>query len=364
MDELKDFTSAELTRLRALDCARFIACLADRGPGGPVEKFCKRFPGSPNLQIVSRWKASIGAAPSTWGSSLITPPTLARALLDVSRPLDLLARLVQAGAHSVPLNVAINTVTTAATGFSWAGYGLPKPVSRASLETATLYPAVAAGTIAVANELLEYGIGSDQALVDLLKPGVTQFVNDQLVSADNPGNVDPFVPRSLVNHGSPAAASSTGDLSADLGALRAAYIADGGDMAAAVILISSANASAIAQLQMEAGGTPTVDTRGGVLIGCPCLASESLGDHLLMIDVNRLLIADPGEIDLDAGRHVSMEMSDAPTQDAGAATGASMVSLWQANCTAVRVHRVVSWHYSGAIGLIDSCDYGTEGSPL
>jgi hypothetical protein len=357
----------DLIRARALDACRWLQCAADGEDGGPTEKFLRRYPHSLNHDLVARWrqKAAVGSAPSAWGSELVSPPALMAGLLDLARPSSLIDRLVALGARRVPINVSVNVTTSAASNFIWAGAGVAKPLSSAALETVSLPPATAAGLLAISSELFRHGVGTAEAMRDLLVPGLAEFTNLALVDASNAGSTDPFSPRSLTNHGSPVAGSSTGNYSDDLRVVLQSFIAAGGDPAAACILISSSNAAGIALLQAAAGGTPTVDTKGGVLAGVPALASESLADQLVVFDVHRLIVAEPPDaLEVAVFRHVSAEMLDAAlVQDGGAGVPTQLVSFWQTNCFGVKAERRVSWAYNGPVSVIDSCDYLGEGSP-
>lgn len=365
--DLDALNHRDLIRARALDACRWIACAGDGDDGGPTEKFLRRFPYSLNKDLVSRWrqKAVVGSAPSGWGSELASPPALMAGLLDLARAASLIDRAVTLGARRVPINVSVNVTTSAASNFIFAGAGAAKPLSSAALETLSLPPATVAGLIPISAELFRHGVGTEQAMLDLLVPGLAEFTNSQLVDPDNAGSTTPFWPRSLTNHGSPVAGSSTGNYPDDLRVVLQSYIAAGGDPAAACILVSSSNAAGIALLQAAGGTTPTIDAKGGTLAGIPTLASESLADQLVVFDVHRLLVADPGELDIAVFRHVSAEMLDASlVQDGGAGTGASLVSLWQTNCYGVKAERRISWAYSGPVAVVDGCDYLGEGSPV
>jgi hypothetical protein len=365
--DLDELNHRELIRHRALDAARWLACSADTRDGlGPSEKFLDLFPGSVNRDLVARWrqKTAVGSAPSIWGSALFAPPELTSAVLALSQPTDLIARLLALGARKGPLNTAINAVAAGPANFQWAGSGRAKAVSAASFERVTLTPAVVSGILPVSNELLRFAPGSMEALKDLLVIGAPSFTNEQLVDPTNAGTTDPFSPRSLTNMGSPVAASSTGDVIDDLRRLVQAYVADGGNMSSAVLLISSTNASALALYSNAGTGPqfPNLDVHGGVLAGVPAIAADALSDQVVMFDLLRLVIAE-GELDVKTSRMTSLEMTDTPTADGGIGTGASLVSLWQNNLTAFRVDRRISWTYTGPVSIINSVNYLAEGSP-
>jgi hypothetical protein len=91
------------------------------------------------------------------------------------------------------------------------------------------------------------------------------------------------------------------------------------------------------------------------------LASDALGDQIVLLDAGRLLVADPGEVEILLSGQADVEMSDAPSQHAVTPVGTSLVSMYQNGCTAVKMRRRVSWSYNGAIAIIDGVNYVREG---
>jgi HK97 family phage major capsid protein len=363
---LSDLTDQHLPRLRALDAARFLSASHEAQTTGVLveDVFRQRWPRSMHLDVIQRHitKAAVGAAPSAWGSQLVSPPELVRGLLDVTRPLTILGRLA---ARQVPLNVAVPVVTTAVGGFRWIGGGQAIRVSRAALERATLRPAMLGGLIITSKELLRLGTpGAADMLVDHLASGAAAFTDASFVDPTQAGSVDPPIPAALT-YGVTPSGTSTGDPHEDLLALLSAYRANGGSFSSCVILISSFNAAALA-LRSGADGAPqfpNLTTSGGTLAGCPCLASDAVGEQLIAFDVRRLLVADPGEMDVAIAQAAAIEMSDDASQSSATGTGASLTSMFQTNSVAIRITRHLNWSYHGAIAIVDGCDYLTMGSP-
>jgi hypothetical protein len=137
----------------------------------------------------------------------------------------------------------------------------------------------------------------------------------------------------------------------------------GGELSKAVVLLSSGNAHGLA-LRSGANGSPVfpgLTVQGGTLAGLPAVASEALGDQLIVLDATRLLVADDQGMSVEFSRHASVAMSDVPTQHAGTGTPATVTSMWQTNSIAIRIDRHVSWAYSGPIAIVDGAAYLSEG---
>jgi len=130
-----------------------------------------------------------------------------------------------------------------------------------------------------------------------------------------------------------------------------------------VILISSANAAALALRSGAADGPvfANLDVKGGTLAGCPCLASDALGDQLVALDGSRMLISDPGEVDAVVSNQASIEMADNPTNNSATPTGTTSVSMFQTDSSAIKVTRRISWDNTGPIAVVDSVNYLAEG---
>jgi hypothetical protein len=96
-------------------------------------------------------------------------------------------------------------------------------------------------------------------------------------------------------------------------------------------------------------------------------AANASGSGNLVIGVNTedVGIADDGQVTVDASTEASVQMTDAPTNDASTGTGQSLVSLWQTNSIGIRAERFVNWAVlrTGAVVLMDDVNWGSVGSP-
>jgi hypothetical protein len=83
---------------------------------------------------------------------------------------------------------------------------------------------------------------------------------------------------------------------------------------------------------------------GGTLAGIPVLRSAyAPSGQVTLLDANELLLSDSGVIELSVSRAAALQMDDAPSEGAQ-----QLVSLFQANVTALKIVRYVSWSMANA----------------
>ena len=89
---------------------------------------------------------------------------------------------------------------------------------------------------------------------------------------------------------------------------------------------------------------------GGTLFGLPVITSENVpatggsptdGHAMILAKASDILLADDGDIMIDASREASLQMDSTPDSPATAST--SLVSLWQHNMIGLRAERFATW---------------------
>jgi HK97 family phage major capsid protein len=111
---------------------------------------------------------------------------------------------------------------------------------------------------------------------------------------------------------------------------------------------------------------------GGTFFGMPVVLSENVpanagsgspltgaGGRIILVKASEIMLADDGQVMLDASNQASLQMDSAPTNPPVAAT--VLVSLWQMNMVGIRAERYLNWakRRSGAAQYIDSANYAT-----
>ena len=373
-NRLSSLTRDEYKNLQVKDFVRCIGAISSKEPGvTPAQVFAQRFPASPHRSYVeaAMHKAIVPAATTTndiWAGTLV--PNLSMAFAAAALPFSLIGRFGSEGAPPLtraPFNAptAFADPTSLGSMVQWIENGAPKPLISASVDRFTLRRATAAFIVVLTDEVARFAA-----------PGGEEFLQRQLALALGFGLDRLFIDESIaattstpaaITNGASAAATSTGDAGSDLLELLQAFRVGGGWFASAVILISSANATALA-LRSGANGIPVfpgLSVRGGTLAGLPCLASDAVGDRLIIVDTSRVLLADDLELDISRATSATLQMLDNPTNHAGTGTATTMVSMFHTNSVAVRLERFINWQVTdeAAVQWVDGVDYLTEGSP-
>jgi hypothetical protein len=116
---------------------------------------------------------------------------------------------------------------------------------------------------------------------------------------------------------------------------------------------------------------PGLTMNGGTLQGIPVITSQyaanasGAGNLVIAVNASDVFLADDGQVTVDMSTEASVQMSDAPTNDAATGTGQSLVSMWQTNSIALRAERQINWakRRSSAVSYMDDVNWGSIGSP-
>jgi hypothetical protein len=242
----------------------------------------------------------------------------------------------------VPFNTKVPVVTTGGT-YGWVGAGKPKPVGALALATVQLEFAKACGILVISEELLSLGVpGSEVVLRDELVRGAAGFLDAQFITP-TVAAVANVNPASVTNTATPIVSSGTSAANAntDINALVRVFVAANPDVSTAVMVLSPANAMALA----ATGNYKDLTMHGGFIAGVPAVTTAAAGTTIAMLDPSAILAA-LDDIEIDVSKHTSVEM-EVPVTDP---TTASTVfrSLWQLNLCALKVMAYANWKLARA----------------
>lgn len=331
---------------------------------------------TPEVETVLRAAVAAGTTTgTTWAAPLVEYENMASEFAELLRPQTIVGRIP--GLRRVPFNIKVPRQTSGSSA-SWVGEGAPKPVSALAFDQITLGHTKLAGIVVLTDELVRFSNPSAEAIVrqDLIDT-ISYTMDRDFVDPANAGTTD-VKPASITNGVTPITASGTDAdaLRADAKALFAAFLAANLSLSGAVWIMTETQALGIAMLtnalgQPEFPGMVVNGVSGGTLFGLPVVLSENIpanagsgspitgdGARIILAKANEIMLADDGQVMLDASREASLQMDSAPTNPPTAST--VMVSLWQMNMVGIRAERFINWkkRRTGAVQYIDAANYG------
>jgi HK97 family phage major capsid protein/HK97 family phage prohead protease len=355
-----------------------MALMASKGNLMQAEQIAKRWDDqTPEVSTVI--KAAVAAGTTTdaeWAKPLVEYTNMASEFAELLRPATIIGRIP--GLRRVPFNIKVPRQTGGSSA-SWVGEGAPKPVSELAFDQISLGFTKLAGIVVMTEELVRFSNPSAEAIV-------RQDLIDTIVQTMDKDFVDPakaasagVSPASITNGVTPVVASGTDAdaVRADVQNLFGKFVTANMSLAGAVWIMTEMQALSLALMlnplgQPEFPGLSITGGTGGTFFGLPVVLSENIpanpgsgspltgaGSRIILAKAPEILLADDGQVLLDASNQASLQMDSAPTNPPTATT--VMVSLWQMNMVGIRAERFINWtkRRAGAVQYIDSANYGT-----
>lgn len=307
----------------------------------------------PDSVVVGALKAPVPAGATisgNWAANLVGEESGAVAdFVEYLRPQTILGRFGNGGIpalRAVMFRTPLITQTTGGQGY-WVGEGKAKPLTKFDFTRTTLEPLKVANICALTEESIRFSSPKADMLVrDGLAGALRQRLDTDFI---NPAKtaVAGVSPASITNGAETIASSgdAADDVRMDIRSVYAKYSSANNPPSSGVWIMSSNNAVALAMMQnplgqAEFGG---MGMTGGNLNGMPVIASDYVGDIVVLLNASDIYLADDGEISIDASREASLEMSDGPSHDSITPTPAQLVNMWQTNSVAIRAERTINW---------------------
>lgn len=331
---------------------------------------------TPEVETVLRAAVAAGTTTdATWAKPLVEYQNMASEFAELLRPQTIIGRIP--GLRRVPFNIKVPR-QTAGSSASWVGEGAPKPVSALAFDQITLGHTKLAGIVVLTDELVRFSNPAAESLVrqDLIDT-IVQTMDRDFVDPTNAGTTD-VKPASITNGVTPVVASGTDaeDVRADVKTLLAKFLAANLSLSGAVWIMSEVQALGLAMMlnplgQPEFPGLSINGASGGTFFNLPVVLSENVlnnpgsgspvtgnGGRIILAKASEIMLADDGEVLLDASREASLQMDSAPTNPPVANT--VLTSLWQMNMVGIRAERFINWRKrrAGAVQYIDQAKYG------
>jgi HK97 family phage major capsid protein/HK97 family phage prohead protease len=323
-----------------------------------------------DVSSIMREKAAVGVGTTTdatWASPLIAYNVMASEFIEYLRPNTIIGRIP--GLRRVPFNIQMPR-TTSASSAGWVGENAPKPVSAMAFDTVQLRWAKAAGIVVLTDELVRFSNPSAEAVVrqDLVDT-ITQFLDRQFVDP-SVAAVTNVSPASITNGVTGVTPTGTNEaaLRTDVATLFANLLTLNLSPSGGVWIMTQQQALRLSLMVNSLGqpSFPNINAEGGTLFGYPVISSENIpsttgspteGYPIIFAVAKEILLADDGQVVLDASNQASIQLDSAPDSPPGAST--AYISMWQMNMTGLRAERWINWlkRRTGVVQFISSALY-------
>lgn len=359
---------------KGMEFARYAKCLAAaRGNRSEALEIAKSvYPTMKRIHVALKAAVAAGTTTdATWAGALQDYVHFANDFIEYLRPQTILGKFGQDGIPDlfrVPFNIQVPAQTSAGAAY-WVGEGKPKPLTKFDFTNITMRWAKVANIAVLTDELVRFSNPSADTLVrNALAEAIIERLDRDFIDPSKAAVAD-VSPASITNGVTPVTPSGTDAdaLRTDVAALIAPFIAANLPLTSGVFIMSANTALTLSLMRNALGQRefPDLTINGGRLEGLPVIVSNyvpysvSGGGVIILLNARDIYLSDDGVVTIDASREASLEMSDAPTQNAVAGTGASLVSMFQTNSIAVKAERYINWRKrrTAAVSYLDGTHY-------
>lgn len=269
---------------------------------------------------------------------------------EVLRPQTVLGRL--AGLRRVPARVRIINAVSGS-GAKFVAEGKAIPVSKLDLDGLELDLYKCAGLVVFNSELARSSAPSAEIIVrDDCVAAVRQEIDCAFLDPANAG--DSATPASITNGVAPliSTGGNIAAIDADLQKMAKQVIDSGSTMEFSQWILRMKTLIHLAGLRTTDGSLayPTLTVGGGSLLGMPVVVADTLPpvgspfiSDIVLLDASQVALADDGVVDIAVSTNAALQMDDAPSNASSDGTGSTSLSLYQADCTAVRTTVYINW---------------------
>jgi HK97 family phage prohead protease len=340
--------------------------------GRPMENVAAEMYGQESSVYALVTKAAVVAGTTitgNWAANLVGTETgLFADFIEFLRPRIILGRFGTGNIpalRSVQFYVPLITQTSGGAGY-WVGEAKAKPLTSFNFSRTHLSPLKVANICVLTMENIRFSNPKSDTIVrDQLAQALIERLDFDFITPAKTA-VAGISPASITN-GAPAIASAAGtdadSVRLDIRSLWAKFNSYNNPPQTGVWVMPSNVAVSLASMVNPLGqqAFPDMNIMGGTLFGMPVIASDHCpATNVVLVNASDIYLADDGGFTIDASQEASLEMSDAPTGDAGTPTAASLVSMFQTNSVALRAERVINWarRRTGSVAYLTGVDWG------
>lgn len=342
------------------------ACALMQAKGNLMQaaELSKRWDDStPEVGISIKAAVSAGTtADTTWAAPLVQYNDMVGEFIELLRNQTILGKLTSM--TKVPFNTRIPRQTAGTTG-AFVGEGLPAPVNAMAFDNVTLPWSKAECIVVLTKELARLASPSAEALArnDLVN-GISEYLDKRFIDPSFAG-VASVSPASVTNGVTAllSGGSTVAAITDDAERMIRAFVTARLSLQTGAWIMSPETALALSMVRGSQDNFmfPDISQNGGSFFKMPVITSKSstaagspTDGHIILIDQREVLLADDGQMMIDASGEASVQMNDAPSNGAQ-----SLVSFWQMGLLGLKCERWIHWvkRRSTAVGLLDNVNY-------
>jgi HK97 family phage major capsid protein len=318
--------------------SRYLMVLGEsRGDSHRALLLAEQWPTTPTVKATFDLAIKGAVAPGTTSDATFAGPLAVHGIggeaLQLLRGSSILGAL-ESKFRRVPFRTTVARETGSGTGGSWVGEGLSTPVAATAFDALSQEAYKASVIVVLSNELLRLGDpAAERSVRESVIAGVGAFLDAQLLT-NTVTLVANTRPAAITNGatGVTSTGTTSAQISADLNGLLAAVTTNG---PLTWIMRPTTAYRISATLGSAAADIPRT------LFGIPLVLSVNSPAQITLLDPSQILYSDRGGINIASSEQASLQMDDAPTDPAVAAT--VFQSLWQANLWGLRVTRWIAY---------------------
>lgn len=288
---------------------------------------------------------------TTWAAPLTFYQNMVNDFIEFLRPQTIIGRIPNL--RKVPFKVSVPRQTTGGSAY-WVGEGAPKPLTSLAFDRVTLDITKIATIAVLTDELARLSTPAAEAITrDQLAAAIIQQMDTDFVDPANAGSAA-VKPASITNGVTPvsSAGNSETNVRADIQSLFRPWITNNVSAQGGVWIMNVSTALALSLMVNGLGqpSFPGITMDGGTFFGMPVIVSEAAGllsgttgGIVILAKASDILLADDGQVTVDASGEASLEMLTNPTNNSATATPTTMVSMFQTNSLAIRAERYINW---------------------
>lgn len=317
--------------------------------------------GSPHVELMTKAAVSAGgAATGEWGSDVADFSRLARDFIALLNDETVVGQL---GCVPVPFQTKV-VVESDPPVAGFVGHGAAIPMARMSLsDTTALTRLKVAVILPFSDESLQIWSPSVQANIEArMRQAVQRGLDAEFLDPDRAALAG-VRPGSVLNGVSPlglfgsTAATALTSFQTLLGSL----VDNGSDLRRVSIVMHASTCLQLSLMQNSANGPafPRLNANGGTVAGIPVLTSVSAVRSgspsekvVCALDASRIVLADDGDVSIQASRVAAFEMDDAPAGDSlGTPNPTNLTSAFQTGTVLLKLVRWLNYEVADSGGV-------------